>query len=92
MFLKRHEDAIDTFKTGLAVDPANKQLKESLEECMASQGPKQFGNPFTDPSMIFKLRNDPRTAKWMDDPEYLKLIHDMQSDPKNLGFVVLNRV
>jgi stress-induced-phosphoprotein 1 len=86
-YLKRWDEATETYTKGLQLDPSNPQLKEGLEECRAAQAQSQnrFTNPFADPMIYIKLKNDPRTSKWMDDPEYLKMISDIQTNPKSLG-------
>jgi hypothetical protein len=42
-------------------------------------------NPFADPNLCNKLENDPRTKKFMTDPEYRKVIQKLQANPKDLG-------
>lgn len=37
-FLGRHNEAIDTFKAGLELDPSNPSLKDGLQEAQAAAG------------------------------------------------------
>lgn len=44
-----------------------------------------FKNPFKSPDIFVKLRNDPRTADMLNDPEGMKLIQALQTNPNALG-------
>lgn len=46
-----------------------------------------FKNPFKSPDIFVKLRNDPRTADMLNDPEGMKLIQALQTNPNALGWV-----
>lgn len=82
----RHPEAIEAYETGLKFDPNNAQLKEGLTEVkqQASRS-KGFANPFSSPDLFVKLRADPRTKAYLDDPEYVKLLQELQNNPNNLG-------
>lgn len=43
-----------------------------------------FPNPFMAPDVMDKLRNDHRTKDFFNDPSYIKLIADLQSNPSNM--------
>lgn len=45
----------------------------------------QFPNPFKGPDVIPKLRNDPRTKAYFDDPSYLVLLSQLQENPSLMG-------
>ncbi|XP_058798627.1 stress-induced-phosphoprotein 1 [Phymastichus coffea] len=84
-YLGRTEDAIEAYQNGLVLDPTNEQLKKGLEEVKAQRGSRAFPNPFSGPDIFIKLRNDSRTKDWLNDPEYLKLLQELQLNPKALG-------
>lgn len=84
--LNKTEEAIQTIKKGLEVDPSNQTLKDLLTETEA-----QANNPFM--KNFSKLYTDPRTSKYMSDPNFQNLlqyaikdqnmlIQLMQSDPR----------
>lgn len=85
-YLGRLDESIEAYKKGLMLDPTNAQIKASLEEVtLQSQSPKGFPNPFNSPDVMVKLRNDPRTKPYLDDPTYLNLLNELQNNPKALG-------
>lgn len=91
-YLQRFDEAIACYEKGIECDPNNAQLKQGLteaKEAQARQSQKSsrpnLGNPFGDPSIFVKLKNDPRTAQWMNDPDYLSLVRDLQTNPDSLG-------
>jgi len=44
-----------------------------------------MANPFLTPDLFDKLRSDPHTRAYLDDPDYVKLVQDLQSNPNSLG-------
>jgi len=90
-YLQRYDEAIACYEAGIACDPNNAQLRQGLDEAKEARdrqnaGPAtNFANPFNDPGLFIKLKNDSRTSKWMDDPEYLTLVRELQTNPKALG-------
>lgn len=81
-YLGRLDESVKAYQDGLALDPDNQQLKEGLNEV---QGQRSDANPFNAPDVFVKLRNDPRTKAYLDDPEYVKLIQGLRSNPRLLG-------
>ncbi|XP_056648899.1 stress-induced-phosphoprotein 1 [Diorhabda sublineata] len=86
-YLGRYDDAIATYEKGLQLDPNNIQLQEGLTEVKFQKAQKShsFPNPFSGPDVIAKLRADPRTRAYLEDPEYLALLAQLQSNPQSLG-------
>ncbi|CAL4088706.1 unnamed protein product [Meganyctiphanes norvegica] len=96
-YLSRMPEAVATYEKGLMLDPNNQQLKDGLADCRAkmarSNGPGAgFGgpggkmmNPFSDPNLTARLATDPRTREFMNDPEYIKMIGELQANPNALG-------
>lgn len=44
-----------------------------------------FPNPFNSADIFIKLRSDPRTKGFLDDPDYVSLIQQLQINPQLLG-------
>ena len=85
-YLGRIDESVRAYEDGLKREPDNAQLKEGLQGVKAQQfGNKGMANPFTTPDLFVKLRADPRTRAYLDDPEYVKLIQDLQTNPQSLG-------
>jgi len=63
-------------------------LKDGLAEVKAKaaqdSGPSRM-NPFMDANVMARLAADPRTREFMKDPEYVKMIQEMSSNPSALG-------
>lgn len=72
-----YEESIVSFKEGLKHDPENKTLKECLEEAE-----KLNSNPFM--KNKYKLYTDPRTSKYMSDPNFINLLDYAMKDQKML--------
>lgn len=85
-YLGRIDESIMAYEDGLKHEPDNAQLKEGLHGVRAQQfGNKGMASPFMTPDLFIKLRADPRTRAYLDDPEYVKLIQDLQTNPHSLG-------
>lgn len=50
-----------------------------------AQKSRSFPNPFSGPDVLAKLRTDPRTRAYLDDPEYLALLAQLQANPQLMG-------
>ncbi|KAG8037411.1 hypothetical protein G9C98_005621 [Cotesia typhae] len=83
-YLGRLNESIAAYETGLQLDPTNIQIRESLEELKAQKA-SMTANPFASPDLFVKLRNDPRTKEFLNDPEYLKLLNELQTNTRSLG-------
>lgn len=85
-YLGRIDESITTYEAGLQIDPDNAQLRDGLAEVRAQRAQSRgFNNPFAMPDTINKLRANPVTRAYLDDPEYLKLLQQLQTDPSKLG-------
>lgn len=82
-YLGNIEESIKAYETALQLDPSNAQIKDSLADLKAQQDPS-IGNPFSVPDLFIKLRSDPRTKAYLDDPEYLKMIQQLRVNPNLL--------
>ncbi|KAF7283191.1 hypothetical protein GWI33_001192 [Rhynchophorus ferrugineus] len=83
-YLGRIDEAIETYEKGIQLDPNNSQLKEGLAEVKAQKASeeKSFPNIFSSPDLMAKLRANPKTAAYLNDPEYLALLAQLQSNPQ----------
>ncbi|CAK1540789.1 unnamed protein product [Leptosia nina] len=91
-YLRRHDEAIAVYEEGLKLEPGNQQLETGLAEVK-----KQAQEIELRQQKIFeKLKANPQTKEWMNDPEYVKLVQRLSSiidperpsydlDPKTLG-------
>ncbi|KAK6636150.1 hypothetical protein RUM43_009802 [Polyplax serrata] len=80
-YLGKYDESIKAYEEGLKHDPNNVQLKEGLDEVyMQMSSQNMFKSPFSQASILEKLRMDPRTREYLDDPEYLKLIEQLQTN------------
>lgn len=93
-YLGRQSEAAFAYEDGLKHDPNNAQLQEGLSEVKTQmQGPGNnfFGNPFSGPDMYTKLRNDPKTKDFFNDPSYLELLQHLQQNPKDLSMMLTDK-
>ncbi|XP_011300821.1 stress-induced-phosphoprotein 1 [Fopius arisanus] len=83
-YLGRLDESIKAYETGLQLDPANAQIKESLSEVKSQEASMSRSNPFNSIGLYEKLRNDPRTKDYLDDPEYMRILKELQTDQRSL--------
>ena len=87
-YLGRDFEAQKAYEEGIRYDPGNEQLKEGLREVRAKlssqQGAKMM-NPFSGPDVMDKLRNNPKTKSMMNDPSYLQLVQELQTNPNSMA-------
>ncbi|KAI5964164.1 STI1 [Candida pseudojiufengensis] len=83
------EDAEKAYKKCLELDPSNAQAKKGLEsvenavKARNSNGDDMgLGAMFNDPNLITKLKNNPKTAELMKDPDLVAKVLQIQSNPK----------
>jgi stress-induced-phosphoprotein 1 len=86
--LKKYDEAIATFEAGLKIAPGSTLLTGPLKEAQTakdnaaanagsqSQMPNVFG-----PDMWAKLKANPETAAWLEDPKYVQLLKLVASNP-----------
>jgi stress-induced-phosphoprotein 1 len=75
--LEMFEEALETYKKGLQLEPNNQQLKDGLKEAEDS-----MKNPFA--KNYSKLFTDPKTSKYMTDPQFKNLLDYAMKDQKVL--------
>ncbi|KAK7330721.1 hypothetical protein VNO77_24919 [Canavalia gladiata] len=90
--LGQHDDAVSAYKKGLQVDPNNEPLKSGLADAQASAASSSrsaqsspFGNAFSGPDMWARLTADPATRAYLQEPDFVKIMQDIQKDPNKLN-------
>ncbi|RDX90852.1 Hsp70-Hsp90 organizing protein 1, partial [Mucuna pruriens] len=92
--LSQYDDAVSAYKKGLEIDPNNEPLKSGLADAQkalaASFRPRSsptnpFGDAFSGPEMWARLTADPTTRAYLQQPDFVKMMQDIQRDPNNLN-------
>jgi len=103
-YLGQMEQAIETYKAGLAVDPNNADLQRDLKSAegkIKEEANPQFNQQYL--QSIIKLMSDPETKDYFNDPAFMQKLQvimqnpasaltEMQKDPRlQKAFEVLSR-
>uniref|UniRef100_A0A0D6R9N2 STI1 domain-containing protein n=1 Tax=Araucaria cunninghamii TaxID=56994 RepID=A0A0D6R9N2_ARACU len=86
--LGKYDDAISAYTKGLEFDPSNEALKSGLADARRNRTttpPSPFGNIFQGPELWAKLTADPKTRLYLQQPDFVKMIQDIQKNPNNLN-------
>lgn len=87
--LGKYDDAISSYKKGLELDPSNEGLKSGLADAQAASRSRAtsspFGNIFQGPDLWAKLTADPKTRLWLQQPDFVRMIQDVQKNPNNIN-------
>lgn len=86
--LGRFDDAVSAYKKGLDIDPNNEALKSGLadaESASRSRAQSPFGDMFQGPEMWAKLTADPATRTYLQQPDFVRMMQDVQKNPSNLN-------
>lgn len=90
--LSNHKEAINAYKKGLEIDPNNEALKSGLADAQSaanrftsSSSSNPFGNMFQGPDLWAKLTADPATRSYLQQPDFVRMIQDLQRNPNNLN-------
>ncbi|KAI1347527.1 hypothetical protein F5Y01DRAFT_295027 [Xylaria sp. FL0043] len=89
--------AIEAYEEGLKLDPNNAGLKSSLasvqramEQETGGAGGFPGGDPmgglgkmFSDPNLLQKLMNNPKTSGYFSDPSFIAKVQALQKNPQN---------
>lgn len=85
------DDAEKSYKKALELDAGNKAAKEGLEQVEKTQNSRQqmpdlgLGQMFNDPQLIEKLKNNPKTAELMKDPQLVSKLAQYRANPQSIG-------
>ncbi|XP_057811267.1 hsp70-Hsp90 organizing protein 1-like [Salvia miltiorrhiza] len=92
--LQSYNDAVSAYRKGLEIDPNNEALKSGLADAEAAlarssrarpgPGLSPFGEAFG-PEMWVKLSSDPTTREFLQQPDFVKMMQDIQKNPNNLN-------
>ena len=84
-------EALDSYEKALELDPANAQAKsgrDAVQRAIEADGGGEGGDPlggmgnmFKDPNMITKLANNPKTAKYLSDPQFMQKLQRIAQNP-----------
>ncbi|KAK0586603.1 hypothetical protein LWI29_009466 [Acer saccharum] len=89
--LQNPAEAISAYKKGLEIDPNNEALKSGLADAQAavrSRSPPSdnpFASAFSGPEMWAKLTADPSTRSFLQQPDFIKMMQEIQKNPNNLN-------
>ena len=89
--LGNFDDSVTAYRKGLELDPSNEVLKSGLADAQSSASrssrnvPSPFGNIFQGPELWAKLTADPTTRSFLQQPDFVNMIQDIQRNPNNLN-------
>ncbi|CAH9086216.1 unnamed protein product [Cuscuta europaea] len=89
--LHQRDEAIAAYKKGLEIDPNNEALKSGLADAQSAPSrsrapsPSPFGDAFSGPEMWARLTSDPSTRAYLQQPDYVRMMQDIQKNPSNLN-------
>lgn len=91
--LHHYDDAVSAYKKGLEIDPNNEGLKSGLADVQSAQArsrgpaapPSPFGDAFSGPEMWTKLTADASTRGYLQQPDFVNMMKDIQKNPSNLN-------
>ncbi|AAS52461.2 AEL224Wp [Eremothecium gossypii ATCC 10895] len=85
------DEAEESYKKALELDSSNKAAQDGLAQVQATQQQRMeqpdlgFGQMFQDPNLIQKLKNNPKTAEMMKDPQLVAKVLQFQSNPQAIS-------
>ncbi|KAL0324431.1 UNVERIFIED_CONTAM: Hsp70-Hsp90 organizing protein 2 [Sesamum calycinum] len=92
--LHNYSDAVSAYKKGLEIEPNNEALKSGLADAeaalarssrpRAAPGASPFGEAFG-PEMWVRLASDASTREFLQQPDFVKMMQDIQKSPNNLN-------
>ncbi|KAF3448392.1 hypothetical protein FNV43_RR09105 [Rhamnella rubrinervis] len=86
-----YAEAISAYKKGLEIDPNNDALKSGLADAQSAASrhraapPSPFGDAFSGPEMWTKLTADPMTRAYLQQPDFVNMMKEIQKNPNNLN-------
>lgn len=91
--LGHYDDAVSAYKKGLEIDPNNVGLKSGLADSQsaaarAARPPppsNPFGDAFSGSEMWAKLTADPSTRAFLQQPDFVQMMQEIQKNPSNLN-------
>lgn len=91
--LGHFDDAVSAYKKGLEIDSNNEALKSGLADAQSAASRSRaapppnnlFGDAFSGPEMWAKLTADPTTRPYLQQPDFVKMMQEIQRNPNNLN-------
>lgn len=93
MGLSQYKEAADAYRKGLEVDPSNETLKSGLADASRPRGPSSnpFVEAFQGEEMWAKLTADPGTRVYLQQPDFVKTMQEIQKNPNNLNLYMKDK-
>ncbi|XP_020226464.1 hsp70-Hsp90 organizing protein 1 [Cajanus cajan] len=87
--LGHHRDAVSAYKAGLQIDPNNDALKAGLADAQAAATrpppTSPFATAFSGPDMWARLTADATARAYLQQPDFVKIMQDIQKDPNKFN-------
>ncbi|KAG2489588.1 hypothetical protein HYH03_011869 [Edaphochlamys debaryana] len=85
--LGEYPEAIQALEKGLELDPSNEGMRTALEEARAASSRPSggAGGLFSSPQLLMKLAMDPRGKALLQQPDFMKMLADVQRDPSTIN-------
>eukprot|EP01135_Chromosphaera_perkinsii_P012040 Nk52_evm3s2578 gene=Nk52_evmTU3s2578 len=87
-FLGKYEEAKQTYEAGLKHDPQNAALLKGLSDAdnhlQEGSAKNLLNNLFSGDDVWGKLAANPKTAGYLQQPDFVEIIRDIQKNPQNL--------
>ncbi|CAL4886419.1 unnamed protein product [Urochloa decumbens] len=86
--------AVAAYEKGLAIEPNNEGLKAGLEDAKNAAaapprrgptGPDAIGQMFQGPELWSKIAADPTTRAYLEQPDFMQMLREVQRNPSNLN-------
>eukprot|EP01133_Synstelium_polycarpum_P015856 gene15856-18842_t len=82
--LTRFDDALDSCHKGLEIEPTSDLLKDLRQDIEEAKNPAPKGGSMFGPEAMVKLAMDPRTRDFVNQPDFMFMLQDMQKNPSNM--------
>ncbi|KQJ83806.1 hsp70-Hsp90 organizing protein [Brachypodium distachyon] len=85
--------AVEAYEKGLALEPSNTALKDGLAQARLALprprppgfGADTIGKVFQGPDVWSKIAADPTTRAYLEQPDFMQMLRDVQRNPGSLG-------
>ena len=91
------DEALEAYEHAVKLEPSNAQAKSGLDgvkraidsearaDGMGGDSSAGLGNMFSDPQLIQKLANNPKTSRLLADPEFMGKLQRIRQNPNSIG-------
>uniref|UniRef100_J3LZY5 STI1 domain-containing protein n=1 Tax=Oryza brachyantha TaxID=4533 RepID=J3LZY5_ORYBR len=82
--------AVAAYEKGLALEPSNQALKDGLAQARQAlprpaSGADAIAKVFQGPELWSRIAADPTTRPYLDQPDFMQMLRDVQRNPSNLN-------